>query len=193
MERWERERILREREVGDPNVLEQAASRRLAEDVEGSPLKGRPTRRRLRNFRPSVEGYVASQGGPLPYMQRLRDIEQETAALEARLERAWRELAAASRGDIAGFAHRWRQRARAWNFTEVNDLIARHNRWYPAEARLAMDPRTGDFVQVAGKPYRLRPLDVDWVLERFPDDLRAAAWPASSRARSIGARASAAS
>lgn len=175
MERWEREQILREREVGDPNVLEQAAGSRLAEDVEGSPLKGRPTRRRLRNFRPSVEGYVASQGGPLPYMQRLRDIEQETAALEASLDRAWRELADASLGDTAGFARRWRELARRWNFVQINDLIARHNRWYPVEARLAMDPRTGDFVHVAGKPYWLRPLDADWVLERFPADLRAAA------------------
>jgi hypothetical protein len=36
------------------------------------------------------------------------------------------------------------------------------------EARLPMDPRTGDFVKVDGKPYRRRPLDAAWVLERFP-------------------------
>src|SRR5262249_25669653 len=119
--------------------------------------------------------YVASQGGPLPYMQRLRDIEQETSALEVRLGQAWRELADASRGDTAAFARGWRDLATRWNFVEVNDLIARHNRWYPVEARLAMDPRTGDYVPVAGKPYWLRPLDADWVLERFPDDLRVAA------------------
>ena len=34
---------------------------------------------------------------------------------------------------------------------------------------------TGDFVPVAGKPYRLPLLDADWVLERFPADVRAAA------------------
>ena len=50
----------------------------------------------------------------------------------------------------------------------MNDLIDRHNRWYPVEARLAMNPRTGDFVPVGGRPYRIEPLDAGWVLERIP-------------------------
>ena len=58
--------------------------------------------------------------------------------------------------------------AERWSFSEVNDLIDRHNRWYPMEARLPMDPRTGDFVLVNGESYRKRPLDARWVLERFP-------------------------
>ncbi|MDX6449014.1 MAG: hypothetical protein QOD08_1477, partial [Gaiellaceae bacterium] len=44
----------------------------------------------------------------------------------------------------------------------------------PAEARLPMDPRTGDFVRLNGKPYRLEPLDSAWILRRFPaSDLEA--------------------
>ena len=64
----------------------------------------------------------------------------------------------------------WRKRelAESWDFDEVNELIDRHNRWYPLEARLPMDPRTGDFVLVNGEPYWKRPLDARWVLERFP-------------------------
>ena len=51
----------------------------------------------------------------------------------------------------------------------MNDLIARHNRWYPVEARLPMDPRRGDFALVNGRDYRRRrTLDAEWVLERFP-------------------------
>jgi hypothetical protein len=38
-----------------------------------------------------------------------------------------------------------------------------------------MDPKTGDYVLVAGKPYRLDELDAAWALERFPADLTAAA------------------
>ena len=56
----------------------------------------------------------------------------------------------------------------AGRFAEVNDLIERHNRWYPIEARLAMDPKTGDYALVNGRDYRLDPLDAEWVLERFP-------------------------
>jgi hypothetical protein len=56
----------------------------------------------------------------------------------------------------------------AWSFDEVNDLIGRHNRWYPVDARLPMDPRRRDYVLVNGRDYRLRPLDADWALARYP-------------------------
>lgn len=53
-------------------------------------------------------------------------------------------------------------------------VIARHNRYYPMESRLPMDPRTGDFVRIDGRPYRRRPLDSAWILERFPPVRRVA-------------------
>ncbi len=34
-----------------------------------------------------------------------------------------------------------------------------------------MDPRTGDFALVGGKPYWIEPVDERWVLERFPGEL----------------------
>ena len=51
----------------------------------------------------------------------------------------------------------------------MNELIDRHNRWYPAESRLPIDPRTGDYVLVNGRqlPPRRR-WTLRWVLERFP-------------------------
>jgi hypothetical protein len=175
MERWEREQILGEWGVREPNPREQVQVRKLGDDLDGSPLRGDALPRRLRNFRPAVDSYVASRGGPLPYMQRLREIEAATAAHEERLALAWRALASECGADARTFTRRWRSLAERWNFTEVNDLIERHNRWFPLEARLAMDPRTGDFVPVAGQPYRRRPLDTAWVLERFPPLAAAAA------------------
>src|SRR5205809_909490 len=83
----------------DSHAGERAVARRLAEDLEGSPLQGRPLRRRLRNFRPSVDAYVASHGGALPYMVRLRDIEGETAVHKQRLGDEWRTLAESCGGD----------------------------------------------------------------------------------------------
>jgi hypothetical protein len=185
----ERKEILGEWGVRAPTPREQGEARRLAEDLEGSPLAGKPLRGRLRNFRPAVDGYVASIGGPLPYMRRLREIHEAIAAHESALEAAWRELAAAARDDE--FARRWLARVERWNFSEVNDLINRHNRWFPVEARLPMDPRTGDYVFVAGKPYRMKHLDAAWALERFPPirpgSARAAARPEASRRRSAAA------
>ena len=175
MERWERERILGEWGIRDGTARAQAERRALERDLGESPLLGRPLPRRLRGFGVDAASYVAALGGPLPWMERLKAIHDETAAHEERLATRWREVAVACGGDATLFARRWRVVARAWNFVGVNELIERHNRNFPAEARLPMDPRTGDFALVGGESYRKRPLDEDWVLERFPPELPIAA------------------
>ena len=138
----------------------------LEEDLRSIPLRGAPLPLRLRNFRPDAEGYLTSLGGPLPYMVRLREIEAMTAAHEDALRDAYDRVAAEAPAD--GFADAWRNEVARWRFDEVNDLIARHNRWYPVEARLRMDPRRRDYALVNGRDYRLQPLDAAWALERFP-------------------------
>ena len=130
----------------------------LEQDLIDHPAAGRPLRQRYRNFTADAGSYLASLGGPLPYMTRLREI----AVLVARHER---ELGAAyeALGPTA-----WHQYVETVDFSEVNDLIERHNRWYPVEARLPMDPRTGEYVLVNGEHYGKRPLDARWALDRFP-------------------------
>jgi hypothetical protein len=167
MDRRERERIMGEHQARGPSERERRDAAQLEADLTDSPLAGKPLPRRLRNFSPSVEGYALSSAGPPAYAQRLRQIEDEIAAHAERLELAWMELSR----EVAGpdeRQRRWVEVARRWSFDAVNDLIDRHNRWYPAEARLAMSPRTGDFVPVGGRSYRIEPFDADWVLARFP-------------------------
>ena len=136
----------------------------LEADLRDSPLRGQELPLRLRNFRPDAGSYLASLGGPLPYMTRLREIDALTAQHEQQLTVAY--------GLLGGDRSAWSALANGWDFSEVNELIDRHNRWYPAERRLPMDPNTGDYALVNGRSYRRRPLDATWVLERFP--LRAA-------------------
>ncbi|MCP9485845.1 MAG: hypothetical protein MSC30_08275 [Gaiellaceae bacterium MAG52_C11] len=158
MDRRERERILRQGVVLPETPRRQRELAALVEDLVEHPLQSRPLRQRYRNFTPDAGSYFAALGGPLPYMARLREIEALVAG---------HELALADRYATADTAA-WREVAESWSFGEVNDLIDRHNRWYPIEARLPMDPHTGDFVLVNGEPYWKRPLDARWVLERFP-------------------------
>jgi len=147
--------------------------RLLEEELATSPVKGAPLRQRLRNFRPDADAAIRALGGPALWMRRLRAIEVELDLHEEQLEEAWAALAVEAR-DADEFGQRWRETARGWSFAEVNDLIERHNRNYPAEARLPMDPRTRDFVKVNGRPYQRELLDERWILERFPADLGAA-------------------
>jgi hypothetical protein len=145
------------RDVTPPSARERD---RLERDRDINPLVGRPLPRRIRRFRPDAEAYVASLGGPLPYMQRLRQIDEDIERHLERLEEA--------HADLQDDPERWRRTAERWDFEDVNELIEKHNRWYPIEARLAMDPRSRDFVKVGGRDYRREKLDSRWVLDRFP-------------------------
>ena len=133
----------------------------LDEDLRGNPLAGAPLRQRLRNFRPDADAQLAALGGPLAWMRRLRAIESAIREHEERLAAEYEEVESAAA---------WRALAEQWDFTEVNELIERHNRHYPAESRLPMNPRTGDFVLINGRPYTREPLDAAWILGRFPAD-----------------------
>lgn len=135
----------------------------------------------------SLDGYVPSAliptekrllalavGGAPAWSRRLKRIETLTEALEQELEASWRQLAAETRRDPTAFEAAWRRRAEEQDFDQVNELIRRHNLYFPIEARLPMDVRTGDFVRPGGRDYRRAPLDAAWILERFPPDLRLA-------------------
>ncbi len=163
-----REAILRQGVVKPETSRDRRELAGLEEDLLSIPERGRPIRLRLRNFRSSAAAYLAAARGPLPYMLRLRVIEQQTAEHEERLAEAWRALVEECGDDAEHFARRWRAVASNWTFAEVNELVERHNRWYPIESRLPMDPQTGDYALVNGRDYRLSPLDAQWVLERFP-------------------------
>jgi hypothetical protein len=148
----------------------------LEADLASSPVRGRPLRQRLQNFRPDPDSAVRALDGPTIWMRRLRAIEDAVDQHERQLGEAWRMLAE-ELGDPAEFAAAWRELAGNWSFVAVNDLVERHNRNFPAEARLAMDPRTRDFVRVNGRSYAREPLDAEWILGRFPPDRAAALVP----------------
>lgn len=177
MEKAERDAILRQGIVLPQTPRERRELAALAEDLETITLTGKPLPIRARAFRPTAEAYLVATRGPLPYMLRLRAIEQAMADLETTLDNAWHALRAECADAPARFRLEWTARAHALRFDELNDLIDRHNRWYPVESRLPMDPRTGDYALVNGRDYRLAPLDADWVLERYPVEPARAAVP----------------
>jgi hypothetical protein len=162
----ERESLLRESAPRAQTARERRELEDMRKDLRSSPMRGVPLPFRLRNFRPEADSYLAALGGPRPYMVRLREIEAMTAAHERALRDERARLASTVSQEELSAA--WLAVAEAWRFDEVNMLIERHNRWYPTESRLPMDPRRCDFALVNGRDYRLRPLDARWALARYP-------------------------
>jgi hypothetical protein len=168
VDRRERESIMRQGATRPETPRDRRERAALEEDLRDNPVKGRPLRRRLRNFRPDASAQLVAIGGPLAWMRRLRQIEVALDEHDARLREAREELLAECDGDAERFAREWRALAERWSFGDVNDLIDRHNRHYPTESRLPMNPRTGDFVLVNGRPYTREPVGAEWILDRFP-------------------------
>lgn len=141
--------------------------RLIGRDVDEESGKGRPLSRGARQSSRSVEAYL--KGGVRPrWMERVGEIDARVAQEQRRLGRAHEAVAEACAGEPAAFAERWSANADAWDFDDLNELVAQHNEWYPIERRLPVDPRTGEYVLVTGRSYRREPLGPRWVLERFP-------------------------
>ena len=81
MEKTERDAILRQGVVLPETPRQRRELAALNEDLESIPLRGKPLPVRARAFRPTAEAYLVATRGPLPYMLRLREIEQGTAEL----------------------------------------------------------------------------------------------------------------
>jgi hypothetical protein len=115
----------------------------------------------------TIEQYLRAGATPR-FIERALQIEDAISRHRRRLARAYRLTRARHAGDPQGFERRWRAVAQRWAFADVNELIAEHNQWYPAERRLPMNPRTGDYVTAGGRDWRRRELDAAWILEQFP-------------------------
>ncbi len=173
MDKREVKEIMSQGAIRPETSQDRRERRLLQEEIDSMPIKGQPLRRRLRNFRPDPDSAIRALGGPTVWMRRLRAIEDELDRHVEQLDTAYEQLSSEV-SDAAEFARLWTETARDWSFATLNELIERHNRNFPAEARLPMDPRTRDFVKLNGKPYTREPLDADWILVHWPADRRAA-------------------
>lgn len=132
---------------------------------------GRPLSGRALQYQRSVENYLKAGARPR-WMERVMEVDRGIAREERRLGEAHRAMQEEADGDEARFAERWRAHARNYRFDpELNELIRRHNEWYPIERDLPVDMRTRDYVTVQGRSHRRPVLGPEWVLDRFPPSL----------------------
>jgi len=99
-----------------------------------------------RNFTLSVEERLRAYAQGVPgYIRRRRRIEDLEARLIQKLVAAQAPAAAAVSEEVIA------------ELALLNDLIARHNRYYPIEANLPIDVRTGRLLERGGAPWRPLP------------------------------------
>jgi len=147
--------------------LQTIVERIVGQDLDEQSGKGRPLSSRARQTQRSIDAYLKAGVRPR-WMERVADVDAGIARERRRLAEAHTALRAECAGDARLFAQAWRELARAWNFAALNALIAQHNEWYPIERDLPINPRTGEYVRVAGRSFVRPVLGPEWVLEQFP-------------------------
>lgn len=106
-----------------------------------------------RNFTLSVDERIrALTIGPPAYAVRKRKIEETEERWVEELLDLHATLAAKDRGreEIEATL---REAAAGFDYAKQNALVTTHNRWYPVEANLRIDPRTGGYL-VHGRPWQ---------------------------------------
>lgn len=151
----------------DPTPVE----RILLRDLDDHDGLGRPLSRRARHAQRSVEAYLKGGGRP-QWMERVMEVDRRIAEERARFQSAYVELKRECGADVERFAQRWHAHVVEARYDDgLNELIDKHNQWYPIERDLPMDLRTRDYVLVNGRSYRRPRLDSGWALEQFPPRL----------------------
>jgi hypothetical protein len=120
-----------------------------------------------RNFTLTTEDRVrAVASGPPAYMRRRRAIEDlEEGIVRVLVERCAEAVAAGVGVDDVGAHAQANAPLRA--LERLNDLIARHNRYYPIEANLPLHPRTGELMERSGEPWRpMKPRCIEELVEQ---------------------------
>jgi hypothetical protein len=154
---------------GDDRPQLSAVERRVQRSLDGEDRRGRRISEEELHRERTVENYL--RGAVMPrWMERLRDIEAGTRRHRSRLAADYAWLREQHPGDDAAFARAWRALVAARSFDDVNDLVRDHNQWYPVERQLPMDPRTGEYVLIAGRPYTREELSAEWALSEFPPE-----------------------
>lgn len=98
------------------------------------------------NFRLTLEERVRAMGGPPAYIRRRRMIED----LLEEIAKTARSL----RGELEARETRALRTHIERTLVRVHELIDNHNRYYPMEANLPVDVRTGGIVERAGVPWK---------------------------------------
>ena len=113
-----------------------------------------------RNFTITTEDRVrALTIGAPAYALRKKGLEDKEGALIAALLLIHDKEVARGRDPTAAV----RTHASTVNFEKLNVIVAKHNRWYPIEANLPIDPATGGFL-LGGRPWEREP---EWTVERL--------------------------
>jgi hypothetical protein len=121
-------------------------------------------------FPVEVTDYLRAAAGPPAWSQRLSRIQQLTDELFESLRVALAEHRSRFASRPQQLRTAWDQHLASIDLEPINELIEKHNLYYPTEARLRMQWPSGRYVLPSGMEYPMAKLSAASLLKQFPCD-----------------------
>lgn len=134
-------------------------------------LQGKALKIPQKNFNTTLDQKIRSFAGPPAYALRARKIEDSIAFIYQDLETKYAELLEAHGNDPAEFGRKWQEIIDGIDLNTLNELIEKHNEYYPIEANLRMDIETSNYM-LGSTPWKAKEkITKEKLLKRFPFQL----------------------
>ena len=139
-----------------------------------NPYKGKPIYIHSPSFKIGLDEYIKAMDGPPAWVMRLKRIEDWMDQTSTKVREEWFETALENAGNTGYFRREWIHYVENFDFSRVNKWISDHNEYFPIEANLPYDIRTGK-IFYCGKPFTKKDfLGQTWLLDQFPPNLEQA-------------------
>ena len=153
----------------DRQIGEKLASEDIPEHLKGKPLKIPQF-----NFTISLENKVRSMFGPPHFAVRARRIENAIRQLTEDLSIEYAGMHDKFGDDPEEFAEQWEKLIESLELDELNDLIEKHNTYYPMEANLQISPDSGA-PMIGSVPWKPKAkISAEVLLKQFPSEVTSA-------------------
>jgi hypothetical protein len=137
-----------------------------AADAQGS----RPLTIHASPFYLDVRAYLRAASGPPAWSVRLVRMQRLRDDLREQLDAAWIACQQRFEGWPGELAHAWRDYVSGVDCSELNELIDKHNQYYPIEAGLRMQWPSGRYILPDGVQFPLPRLTAEALLAELSAD-----------------------
>jgi hypothetical protein len=117
-----------------------------------------------------VAGYLRAAAGPPAWSRRLARIQQLISELRESLAIALAEHRIRFSGRSQQLQQSWQRHVAAIDLASINELIDKHNLYYPTEAQLRMQWPNGRYILPQGMQFPMPRLTSAALLQEFPWD-----------------------
>lgn len=154
--------------ISKNNAKERMIREKLDSYNFSDKVKGKPLNIVSVNFTVPLENKIMAYAGIPEYIQRAKLVDEKILKIRSDLRMKYDKLERKFGKNYVKFNKAWENILKFYNFQEVNELIEKHNLYYPIEANLSMDFESGEYMLGSNTWERTPLFCASLILEEMP-------------------------